>query len=111
MHAKVLSAGPFGIEAFPVEVEVNVSRQGFSNIALVGLPDAAVKESLDSRHGLIATPERIKELKEAEKAPPAGDVAGGAVDKDGRWRSAKRCQTPFPFSRSREVTVVGKGPG
>ncbi len=47
MHAKVLSAGPFGIEAFPVEVEVNVSRQGFSNIALVGLPDAAVKESLD----------------------------------------------------------------
>ena len=47
MHAKVLSAGTFGIEAFPVEVEVNVIRADFAGIALVGLPDAAVKESLE----------------------------------------------------------------
>jgi magnesium chelatase family protein len=47
MHAKVLSAGPFGIEAFPVEVEGNVTRKEFARVALVGLPDTAVKESLD----------------------------------------------------------------
>lgn len=47
MHAKALSAGTFGIEAFPVEVEVNVTRTDFGHIALVGLPDAAVKESLE----------------------------------------------------------------
>ena len=47
MLATVKSAGTYGIEAFPVEVEVNVSRSDFSHIALVGLPDAAVKESIE----------------------------------------------------------------
>ncbi len=47
MLAKVISAGTFGIEAYPVEVEVNVSKVDFTGTALVGLPDAAVKESLE----------------------------------------------------------------
>ena len=56
MHASVLSAGTFGIEAFPVEVEVNVTRSDFGNISLVGLPDAAVKESLERvRAALVNT--------------------------------------------------------
>ena len=56
MHARVLSAGTFGIEAFPVEVEVNVTRSDFGNISLVGLPDAAVKESLERvRAALVNT--------------------------------------------------------
>ncbi len=46
MLAKVSSAALNGIEAFPVEVEVNVAY-GETYIALVGLPDAAVKESKD----------------------------------------------------------------
>src|SRR5882724_7297784 len=46
MLAKVCSAALNGIEAFPVEVEVNVGS-GDTFIALVGLPDAAVKESKD----------------------------------------------------------------
>src|SRR5882724_8770001 len=46
MLAKVCSAALNGIEAFPVEVEVNVGY-GDTFIALVGLPDAAVKESKD----------------------------------------------------------------
>lgn len=46
MLAKVSSAALNGIEAFPVEVEVNVAY-GDTFIALVGLPDAAVKESKD----------------------------------------------------------------
>ncbi len=36
-----------GIEAFCCEVEVDVASRGFANAAIVGLPDAAVKESLE----------------------------------------------------------------
>lgn len=46
MLAKVGSAAVHGIEAFPVEVEVN-SGWGSSVVVIVGLPDAAVKESRD----------------------------------------------------------------
>ncbi len=47
MLAKVRSAGTYGVEAYPVEVEANVAQSDFSGVALVGLPDAAVKESLE----------------------------------------------------------------
>lgn len=46
MLAKVRSAALQGIEALPVEVEVNVSW-GDTAVVIVGLPDAAVKESKD----------------------------------------------------------------
>ena len=46
MLAKVCSAAVQGIEAYPVEVEVNVGW-GDSTVVIVGLPDAAVKESRD----------------------------------------------------------------
>jgi len=36
-----------GIEAIPVEVEVDVSRRGFAGAMVVGLPDPAVKESIE----------------------------------------------------------------
>jgi magnesium chelatase family protein len=46
-HAKVISAGLMGIDAYKVEVEVDAGR-GLQNLfAVVGLPDAAVKESRD----------------------------------------------------------------
>jgi magnesium chelatase family protein len=41
---KIASAALFGIEAYPVEVEVDISL-GFPNFVTVGLPDAAVRES------------------------------------------------------------------
>jgi len=44
MLAKVFSFGLWGIEAYPVEIEVDVSR-GLPAITLVGLADAAIKES------------------------------------------------------------------
>jgi magnesium chelatase family protein len=44
--AKICSAALNGIEAFPVEVEVNAGW-GETIIVIVGLPDAAVKESRD----------------------------------------------------------------
>jgi magnesium chelatase family protein len=46
MLARVCSAAVQGIEAFPVEVEVNAGW-GETIIVIVGLPDAAVKESRD----------------------------------------------------------------
>lgn len=44
MLAKVFSFGLFGIETYPVEVEVDVSN-GLPAITLVGLADTAIKES------------------------------------------------------------------
>src|SRR5436189_2860020 len=46
MLAKVCSAAVNGIEAYPVEVEVNAGW-GDTKIIIVGLPDAAVRESQD----------------------------------------------------------------
>ena len=46
MLARACSAAVQGIEAFPVEVEVNVGW-GDTLIVIVGLPDTAVKESRD----------------------------------------------------------------
>src|SRR5580658_2999929 len=46
MLSKVCSAAVNGIDAYAVEVEVNVGY-GDSLIVVVGLPDAAVKESKD----------------------------------------------------------------
>ncbi|MFH1457770.1 MAG: magnesium chelatase domain-containing protein, partial [Candidatus Omnitrophota bacterium] len=44
MLAKVLSFVVLGIEAYPIEIEVDVSR-GLPAIALVGLADTAIRES------------------------------------------------------------------
>jgi len=44
MLAKILSFGVLGIEAYPVEIEVDVSR-GLPVVAVVGLADTAIKES------------------------------------------------------------------
>ncbi len=43
--SKVLSGAVTGVEAFPVEIEVNVTKIGDPMILTVGLPDMAVKES------------------------------------------------------------------
>lgn len=44
--AKVHSTAVKGIEAYPIEIEVDISRGHLPNIILVGLPDTAVKESI-----------------------------------------------------------------
>ncbi len=46
MLARCRSVAVFGIEAYPVEVEVDV-RSGLPDMTIVGLPDAAVKEARD----------------------------------------------------------------
>lgn len=45
MLAKLNTFSLLGIEALPVEVEVDVSPAGLPKTLLVGLPEAAVRES------------------------------------------------------------------
>lgn len=44
MFAKISSLGLFGLNAFPVDVEIDISR-GNPQFDIVGLPDTVVKES------------------------------------------------------------------
>jgi len=47
MLSKILSASIIGIDAHPVEVEVDIAMRGLPHFSMVGLPDTAVKESRD----------------------------------------------------------------
>src|ERR1700733_4619927 len=47
MYTKVYSASDVGVEAFEVEIEVHAGWGNTDKIAVVGLPDTAVKESKD----------------------------------------------------------------
>jgi len=52
MLSKVHSGAVYGVDAYPVEIEVN-SGGGDPQTVIVGLPDAAVKESKDRVHTAI----------------------------------------------------------
>jgi magnesium chelatase family protein len=45
MLAKVISAAIVGLDAVPVEVEVDIAAQGLPSFTIVGLPDKAVDEA------------------------------------------------------------------
>src|SRR5512135_3726345 len=47
MLSRALSAYVIGIDAHLIEVEVDISARGLPHFSMVGLPDAAVKESRD----------------------------------------------------------------
>lgn len=47
MLSNILSASVIGIDAYPVEVEVDITSKGLPHFSIVGLPDTAVKESRD----------------------------------------------------------------
>jgi magnesium chelatase family protein len=54
MFATIFSAALQGIDAVPVQVEVNTGESGDLRLILVGLPDAAVKESNDRVFSALA---------------------------------------------------------
>lgn len=54
MISRLHSAAFYGIEGLPVEVEVDVAHRGFAGTAVVGLPDAAVKESIERVRSALA---------------------------------------------------------
>ncbi|HSX09280.1 MAG TPA: YifB family Mg chelatase-like AAA ATPase [Candidatus Saccharimonadales bacterium] len=45
MLAKVFSAAVVGLDAVPVEVEIDIASQGLPSFTIVGLPDKAVEEA------------------------------------------------------------------
>ena len=45
MYAKILSAGVLGVEAFQVDVEIDIYNKSLPSWNTVGLPESAVKES------------------------------------------------------------------
>ncbi|MDA8085157.1 MAG: YifB family Mg chelatase-like AAA ATPase [Nitrospiraceae bacterium] len=47
MLSRVRSASLYGIEAHPIDVEVDIASRGLPHFYIVGLPDASVKESRD----------------------------------------------------------------
>ena len=53
MLAETHSAALSGIEALPVQVEVNTDLEGEPKLFIVGLPDASVRESQDRVHSAI----------------------------------------------------------
>ena len=56
MLSKTFSAAIVGIDAFKIDVEVNVQKGGdYEYISIVGLPDMAVKESKDRIRSAIAS--------------------------------------------------------
>lgn len=52
MLSKVYSGAVYGVDAYAVEIEVNAGH-GDPQVVIVGLPDAAVKESRDRVHTAI----------------------------------------------------------
>ncbi len=53
MLAKIHSGAVYGVDAYPVEIEVDSADKGDPQTVIVGLPDAAVKESKDRVHTAI----------------------------------------------------------
>src|SRR6266480_6110539 len=45
MLSKVFSAAVIGLDAVPVEVEIDIAAQGLPSFTIVGLPDKAVDEA------------------------------------------------------------------
>ena len=52
MLARVYSGAVYGVDAYPVEIEVNAGH-GDPSTVIVGLPDTAVKESKDRVHTAV----------------------------------------------------------
>ena len=81
MLARLRSAAVFGVEAYPVQIEVDVSF-GLPSFTMVGLPDATVRESRDRvrlairNSGLEFPPHRIT----VNLAPADMRKAGSSFD-------------------------------
>src|SRR4029078_1403349 len=81
MLARLGSAAVFGVEAYPVQIEVDVSF-GLPSFTMVGLPDTTVRESRDRvrlairNSGLEFPPHRIT----VNLAPADVRKAGSSFD-------------------------------
>lgn len=79
MNIRVLSGGLSGVEAFPVEVEVDYARHGLPGFTLVGLPEAEVRESRDRVFAAIrASGFNLPAARVTVNLAPAGRRKAGA---------------------------------
>ena len=74
MLAKVLSSAVMGIDAYVVEVEVDIS-QGLPSFSTVGLPEGAVF-TMEEAAGILKVPAEAVEQMVAEKQIKAVRIAG-----------------------------------
>ena len=107
MLAKVFSQAVYGIDSFLVDVEVHISK-GENNFNIVGLPDAAVKESRDrvraalinSHYGCPHTHITVN-LAPADmrKEGPSLDlpIAIGLMAAEGESKRASACSATAPW--------------
>lgn len=79
MNLKVFSGGLSGVDAFPVEVEVDYARHGLPGFTLVGLPEAEVRESRDRVFAAIrASGFNLPPARVTVNLAPAGRRKAGA---------------------------------
>ena len=86
--ARLLSGTVSGIDALLVEVEVDVSRTGDPQVVVVGLLDAAVKES----HHRVATA-----LANSGFEPSRGRVVVNLAPADIHKTTQEACSAPDPY--------------
>ena len=107
MLAKTFSAAVIGIDAYPVEIEVNVTGAGTnaaeSLVSIVGLPDAAVKESKDRVRSAILSSGLVPPRgSTVVNLAPADLRKEGAACRSIRWRTSA--------TRSNRSAVVTASP-
>ena len=79
MFAKISSLGLFGLNAFPVDAEIDISR-GQPQFDIVGLPDTAVRESRERiRAALRACSIKFPVASEMVNLAPANTKKSGSV--------------------------------
>ena len=109
MLAKVLSMGIYGIEAYPVEVEVYVTRASLPRATLVGLPDASVKESIDRvRAALRNTGYHLPTIAATVNLAPANRRKEGPAFELPIALGLLQATDSLRFSTSRRYVVVGE---
>ncbi len=80
MLSKINSGSLIGIEALPVEIEINSGQKGEPRTFIVGLPDQAVKESLDRVSAALSNSGySMPQTKMTINLAPAGIKKEGAI--------------------------------
>ena len=79
MIVRLLSGGLAGVDAYPVEVEVDYARQGLPGFSLVGLPETEVREARDRVFAALrASGFRLPPGRVTVNLAPAGQRKSGA---------------------------------
>jgi magnesium chelatase family protein len=107
--ARVRSCALLGIDAYPVEVEVDVGR-GLPSFSTVGLPDAAVRESRERvisairNSGFEMPPKRVV----VNLAPAGTKKEGAGFDLAVQWGARSHRATPPAIATTFRGWLLGR---